>query len=141
MVVAIGHQHHRATGGACRLRVIAGVAQHQRARGRCSQRFAGLDQGQRVGLFALEAVTAKHACKKTIQAFGLEQWLGERQRLVGQASQRQARPLQGLQPLHHAGVHGRMAAVDFQVVVLVAGPGLRKQCFNFDSCLRLFHGR
>ena len=96
-------------------------------RNRCSSASQVLTRAK-VGLFALKAVAAKRV-KKTIQAFGLEQWLGERSAACWSGKPAAAAPR--LAALHHAGVHGRMAAVDFQVVVLVAA----QACGNSASIL------
>ena len=84
MVVAVSHQHHRTTRRPRCLRIVARIPQHQRA-SRCNtQHFAGFEQWQRIGFFALKRITAKHHLKKPVQPFGLEQRQRKSRGLVGQ---------------------------------------------------------
>ena len=133
MVVAIGDQHHRAPGSPRGLRIVAGVAHHERARGVGTQGFAGLEQWQRVGLFALERVATEDLLEIPIQALGLQQGQRKVPGLVGQARQPQAPALQNLQPRLHTVIHPGVLAIDGEVVALVAGPCRRIERFNFRS--------
>ena len=141
VVVTVGHQHHRAAGGAGGLGIVAGVAHHQGARRLGAQGLAGFAQGQRVGFLALKAVAAEHMLEIPRQPLGVQQVHRKRVRLVGQTGQAQATRTQRLQTLVRTGVHLGTLAVDGAVVCLVTSPGLRKQCFDFDSALRFIHGR
>jgi hypothetical protein len=91
VVVAVGHQHHRAACAASGLGVVAGIAHHQRARRFGAQGCAGFEQGQRVGFLALEGVAPEHMGEITVQPLGLQQRQRKGGGFVGQAGQWQAR--------------------------------------------------
>ena len=77
----------------------------------------------------------------TDKADALQQRHREVRGLVGQARQAQTGGAQGRQALGNARIHRRVLAVDGQVVALVADPRLGVHRINFDSTLRLLHGR
>ena len=93
VVVAIGHQQHRAAGGARGPRVVARVADHQRRRGRRPSASQVLSKGRGSGFFRSKASPPKTTSKNPASPLACEQRPCEGGGLVGEAGQPQTRRL------------------------------------------------
>ncbi len=87
VVVAVSHQHQRATGGLRRMRIMDRVANHQRPLRVGVHSLASFEQRHRVGLFARAGALARHLLKEMVQTLFAQQLPGKFGRLVGDAGQ------------------------------------------------------
>ena len=124
VVVAVRDQQNGAASRPSSLGIVAGIAHHQRGGGFAAQGFAGLQQGQRVGLLALEGVAPEHVLEVTAQAFEREQLFGKSRGLVGQAGQGHAEGLQLRQAFGHTGKHLGVLAIEAGIVQVIVVQGL-----------------